>query len=1093
MKRAFALLATLWCISNCTPLSAQVLTLLHSFVYATNDGAQPYAGLTASGTTLFGTTKFGGSTGNGSVFSLNTDGSGFVLLHSFTLNDGADVTAGLTLSGNLLYGASYQGGESGQGTLFFLTTGGLGFTTNYNFTAGLDGAAPKAGLLLSGNMLYGTAFAGGSNNMGTVFAVQTNGSGFQVLHSFSGADGNGPEGDLVMANGMLYGTTYQGGSSNYGAIFCIGTNGSAFSLLHSFAGPEGKEPQAGLVLSGGTLYGTASSGGIRDGTVFSMPTNGGSVSLLHTFTVGNDDGETPLAELFLTNGVLYGTTSEGGSYADGAVFSVNTNNSGYKIIYSFSGNDNDGGEPAAPVISLGDFLYGTTVGGGSTGNGAVFALQIFGVVFTFEPTPATGIAIGTPNVGFGAGGESLTFPTNIVSYQWLLNGVNIPGATNSSVQFSNIQVTNGGALEVLISDGTDATNSLTVPFTVSIATTAIRNDNFAQRFYLGQSTSGAVSSSNTNATRETGEPVILAGDSGGKSIWFRWLPTNSGAVTFSTQGSGFDTIMGIYTGTTVSGLTPLASAINDDDAGGYLTSQVKFNYQSGIEYEIAVDGFRGASGNVVLSWTNQTSATPLPTILQAPPEQTIVSNGATVTLVCRADSGVVSWLFNGQPTGVTGTNYTISSVSDATVGAYIAQVTTAGGVVSTEPAQVQTSVLQDGTTDPNSIAWIKFLDSSTTPFTNGSNVRVRPFDGGGDTAGFTLSQTFSTVGSVTEPGQPLIDGQIGGASVWYSYVSPTNGAMEIDTVGSTFNTMVGVFVGPGNSFTTLTNIGAGYTTNRTVTGQPSVYLPSVPKGQTNYIMIDGYKAATGTVHLNIKLGNPVVISTPPQSQYVLAGNNAVFNVVASGSVPLSYAWQLNGATISGAVSSSLTISNVQSAQTGAYTVIITNIVSAVTNSATLSLATLPSITTQPQSHTVAAGSTASLNVAATGVPLPTTFQWNFNGSAAGNNSSTLLVPNFAASNQGTYSVLVSSSVGSVASSNALVLLNNLALGSSGFNGAQFQLQLIGSAGGAYILQGSTNLKTWTPLFTNVATNGFISLTDSNAASLSHRFYRAVTN
>ena len=81
---------------------------------AGSDGDYPYAGLILSGNTLYGTTAYGGSSGNGTVFAVNTDGTGFTNLHSFTArsvliytnSDGADPHAGLILSGNTLYGTA---------------------------------------------------------------------------------------------------------------------------------------------------------------------------------------------------------------------------------------------------------------------------------------------------------------------------------------------------------------------------------------------------------------------------------------------------------------------------------------------------------------------------------------------------------------------------------------------------------------------------------------------------------------------------------------------------------------------------------------------------------------------------------------------------------------------------------------------------------------------------------------------------------------------------------------------------------------------------------------------------------------------------
>src|SRR5208282_5026446 len=102
----------------------------------------------------------------------------FTALVDYNNSDGAVPEAGVILSGNTLYGTAYYGGSSGNGTVFALNTNGTGFTNLYSFTGGSDGASPQAVLILSGNTLYGTASSGGSSGNGTVFAVNTNSTDF---------------------------------------------------------------------------------------------------------------------------------------------------------------------------------------------------------------------------------------------------------------------------------------------------------------------------------------------------------------------------------------------------------------------------------------------------------------------------------------------------------------------------------------------------------------------------------------------------------------------------------------------------------------------------------------------------------------------------------------------------------------------------------------------------------------------------------------------------------------------------------------------------------------------------------------------------
>jgi len=90
----------------------------------------------------------------------------------------------------MLFGTTTLGGSSGYGTVFKVNVDGTGFTNLYNFTGGSDGAFPLADLILSGNKLYGTASGGSSSGNGAVFALDTDGSGFTNLHGFTVGTGN---------------------------------------------------------------------------------------------------------------------------------------------------------------------------------------------------------------------------------------------------------------------------------------------------------------------------------------------------------------------------------------------------------------------------------------------------------------------------------------------------------------------------------------------------------------------------------------------------------------------------------------------------------------------------------------------------------------------------------------------------------------------------------------------------------------------------------------------------------------------------------------------------------------------------------------
>ncbi|MDQ1465799.1 MAG: hypothetical protein QOH10_214 [Actinomycetota bacterium] len=112
-------------------------------------------------------------------------------------------------------------------------------------------------------------------------------------------------------------------------------------------------------------------------------------------------------------------------------------------------------------------------------------------------------------------------------------------------------------------------------------------------------TSGGMWDTSLAATKEPQEPNH-AGNLGGRSIWYRWKAPRSGTVTITTNGSNYDTLLGVYTGTDVSALTTIAS--NDNISGNNKASIVSFAAVAGTTYRIAVDGAGGTSGAVTLSW-----------------------------------------------------------------------------------------------------------------------------------------------------------------------------------------------------------------------------------------------------------------------------------------------------------------------------------------------------------------------------------------------------------------------------------------------------------------------------------------------------------
>jgi uncharacterized repeat protein (TIGR03803 family) len=386
---------------------------LHSFA-AESDGAHPWSGLLLSSNTLYGTTGDGGSFGGGTVFKIGIDGSGFSVLHDFAYSaDGAAPFADLILFNNTLYGTASWGGASGDGAVFRINTDGTGFTNLYSFTANpgenSDGSNPLSPLVLSDNSLYGTTVYGGSTGAGTLFKVNTDGSGFAVVHNFIyGVDGAYASGGLVLSGNALYGMTDFGAPLASGTIFTVNTDGTGFAILYSGSIVSGGD----LILSSNLLYGATGN------TIFQMNTDGTEFTNLYSLAGDEQGGINPLV---LSAGTFYATTPAGGAMNDGGtgngtIFTVRADGTGFSNLYNFSAvvpdpNLDANGSSPNSVIWSDDVLYGTTRGAGSP-SGTVFRVNDDGTAFTnlytfpSGVTPATVIASG--NSLYGAASYSGT-------------------------------------------------------------------------------------------------------------------------------------------------------------------------------------------------------------------------------------------------------------------------------------------------------------------------------------------------------------------------------------------------------------------------------------------------------------------------------------------------------------------------------------------------------------------------------------------------------------------------------------------------------------------------------------------------------------
>jgi uncharacterized repeat protein (TIGR03803 family) len=352
------------------------------------------------------------------VHSAQAQSASFTVLHEFAgvgdttlLGDGSSPEGDLIKVGDLLYGTTFLGGYN-TGNCYYVTCGTV---YSFDLVTGIEqvvyafrvgggtdvtgGSSPNGGLTHIGDMLYGTIAGGIPFTIkppillpSQVFSVDTKTGAEQVVHSFTGrSDGQDLVSDTIKVSGILYGTTMLGGAAGYGTVFALNPKTGAEKVLYSFqGGTDGAKPFSRLLNVNGLLYGTTQNGGNNRcgcGTVFVLNPETGAEKVLYRFK-GNSDGRAPSGRLLYVNPMLYGTTSLGGTgdrakcggSSCGTIFAVNSTTGTETIVHSFGGGL-DGFCPCGGLTELRGKLYGVTAYGGEGGG--------FGTIYSLDLTSGT--------------------------------------------------------------------------------------------------------------------------------------------------------------------------------------------------------------------------------------------------------------------------------------------------------------------------------------------------------------------------------------------------------------------------------------------------------------------------------------------------------------------------------------------------------------------------------------------------------------------------------------------------------------------------------------------------------------------------------
>lgn len=390
-------------------------------------------------------------------------------------------------------------------------------------------------------------------------------------------------------------------------------------------------------------------------------------------------------------------------------------------------------------------------------------------------------------------------------------------------------------------------------------------DDFADRADLTNFPT-SVASSNVGATFEMGEHSH-AENPAAASVWWSWTPTNSFRVEIDTLGSDFETVLAVYTGTSLTSLVEVAS---NDDAHGVFQSRVRFDAMVGTTYQIVVDGFEGKEGTIDL---NLQVAPPAPAnddfanrtmVTNFPASVVSSSAGASVELTepSHAESpATASIWWSWTPTNSFQVEIdTLDSEFDTVLAVYTGTTLStltelvmnddAGGGNQSRVrfgalAGTTYQIAVDGFLGDEGLAHLDLQVAPPPPANDDFTNRIV-------ITGFSASIMGNNVAATPEPGEPDHNGPPALGSVWWTWTAPGDGPVVINTFGSGFDTILAVYT--GTSLNTLQDVAS----NDDLGGLQSQVEFQAIAGTAYQITVEGLDANEGPIQLHITLPLPLI-------------------------------------------------------------------------------------------------------------------------------------------------------------------------------------------------------------------------------------------
>jgi uncharacterized repeat protein (TIGR02543 family) len=494
--------------------------------------------------------------------------------------------------------------------------------------------------------------------------------------------------------------------------------------------------------------------------------------------------------------------------------------------------------------------------------------------------------------------------------------------TEDAAAIVSFNVTAGTAYQIAV-DGTDsdllpvnrARGSISLQLTLGSPQAPPPNDSFANRLQLAGSHISNITGSNLGATKEPGEP-FHADVIGEKTVWWTWIAPASGGLTLNSHSSAIDTVMAVYTGNSVPGLTLVAANDEDPDFGS--ESTVACNVVAGTTYQIAVDGFEGDAGNIKFS-LDLDAAFPVPANDNFANRRTLTGNSVTTNVsnvgasyepnepmhLATFGGKTVWWSWTAPASGgvtLTASNSALDTLVAVYTGTSVSNLTFVAG--NDEDYYLSEFVDGDSTAYFNVVSGTTYVIAVDGVDGTAGNFQLRLLLGAADSvpannsfasstliSGTNTTVNGSNLGATLEAREPLHRDYYGGSSVWWRWISPGPGMVTIDTSNNIVDapdTLLSVYT--GSSVSNLTRIASD--NNSGGTNWTSLVTFPTKSNVTYRIAVDG---CDGDAWNNIKLrvrfnlasysltvlgtpigGGSVTLSPPPDQGTNYAPGSVVF-------------------------------------------------------------------------------------------------------------------------------------------------------------------------------------------------------------------------